>query len=163
MYLSASNSAGASEEVYWRKANAIHGWFVRNCQDGVDECEPADVTREQLEQLVADCRTVLANKAVTVESTPAPVADFVTDGSASTVDIGQQIMDIMTTQAMASQFQPEADENDPLPPVGGFFFGGTARDEWYYDDIRGTEDKIENLLTLSAGDSSWSFTYQSSW
>ena len=23
--------------AYWRKANAIHQWFVDNCQDGVDE------------------------------------------------------------------------------------------------------------------------------
>jgi hypothetical protein len=25
--------------AYWRKANAIHKWFVDNCQDGVDECQ----------------------------------------------------------------------------------------------------------------------------
>ena len=25
--------------AYWRKANAIHSWFVENCQDGVDECQ----------------------------------------------------------------------------------------------------------------------------
>jgi hypothetical protein len=25
--------------AYWRKANAIHSWFVQNVQDGVDECQ----------------------------------------------------------------------------------------------------------------------------
>ena len=25
------------EMIYWRKANAIHNWFVENCQEGVDE------------------------------------------------------------------------------------------------------------------------------
>lgn len=25
---------------YWRKANAVHKWFVENVQDGVDECDP---------------------------------------------------------------------------------------------------------------------------
>ena len=24
---------------YWRKANAIHNWFVQNVQDGRDECQ----------------------------------------------------------------------------------------------------------------------------
>jgi hypothetical protein len=36
---------------YWRKANAIHGWFVNNVQGGEDECRPHEVSAEQLEQL----------------------------------------------------------------------------------------------------------------
>lgn len=36
---------------YWRKANAIHNWFVTNVQNGVDECQKAHVDREQLEDL----------------------------------------------------------------------------------------------------------------
>lgn len=28
------------EVGYWRKANQIHNWFVRNVQDGVDNCQP---------------------------------------------------------------------------------------------------------------------------
>ena len=34
--------------VYWRKANAIHGWFVNECAGGVDECQPIYVSRESL-------------------------------------------------------------------------------------------------------------------
>ena len=33
---------------YWRKANAVHKWFVDNCQDGVDDCRQAHVSREAL-------------------------------------------------------------------------------------------------------------------
>lgn len=40
------------EVAYWRKANAIHDWFVKNCQDGVDECQESYVSREQLEELL---------------------------------------------------------------------------------------------------------------
>lgn len=36
---------------YWRKANAIHGWFIENCAGGVDECQEITVDREQLVQL----------------------------------------------------------------------------------------------------------------
>lgn len=41
---------------YWRKANAIHNWFVQNVQDGEDECKPHYVDRERLVQLRDDCR-----------------------------------------------------------------------------------------------------------
>lgn len=44
---------------YWRKANAVHGWFVRNVQKGKDECHDAIVSREQLAKLRDDCHTVL--------------------------------------------------------------------------------------------------------
>lgn len=46
-------------EVYWRKANAIHAWFVANCQDGVDECQESYVSTEKLQELLATCQQVL--------------------------------------------------------------------------------------------------------
>jgi hypothetical protein len=42
----------------WRKANHIHGWFVRNVQDGEDECREYDVTRGKLQELLTLCQTV---------------------------------------------------------------------------------------------------------
>jgi hypothetical protein len=47
--------------AYWRKANAIHGWFVKNVQGGKDECQLSEVGREQLEELVKICNWVLAD------------------------------------------------------------------------------------------------------
>lgn len=44
---------------YWRKANAIHQWFVENCQDGEDNCRPYTVSREDLEKLRNLCMEVL--------------------------------------------------------------------------------------------------------
>ena len=44
---------------YWRKANAIHGWFVENVQGGEDKCRPHSVDREDLEKLRALCRDAL--------------------------------------------------------------------------------------------------------
>jgi hypothetical protein len=46
---------------YWRKANAIHQWFVKNVQDGIDECQKAYVEREKLQELKDACDAVLAN------------------------------------------------------------------------------------------------------
>jgi hypothetical protein len=47
---------------YWRKANAIHQWFVDNVQDGEDECREHDVSREQLIELRDLCRRLLELK-----------------------------------------------------------------------------------------------------
>jgi hypothetical protein len=52
-----------TEQVgYWRKANAIHNWFVNNVQDGVDDCAfHNEVTKEYLEELRDICHEVLCN------------------------------------------------------------------------------------------------------
>jgi hypothetical protein len=44
---------------YWRKANAIHAWFVKNVQDGVDDCREYEVSYNQLLELKALCIKVL--------------------------------------------------------------------------------------------------------
>lgn len=56
--------------AYWRKANAIHKWFVDKCQDGVDECQETWLSREQLQELVDLCKEVLANKEKAAELLP---------------------------------------------------------------------------------------------
>jgi hypothetical protein len=39
--------------MYWRKANAIHGWFIDHCsRDQVDDCQPIYVGRSDLEKLL---------------------------------------------------------------------------------------------------------------
>ena len=45
--------------AYWRKANAIHAWFVKNCQDDVDECQKTHVEREKLEELRDICVEII--------------------------------------------------------------------------------------------------------
>jgi len=51
----------ACEAMYWRKANAIHYWFVQNIQNGDDDCREYYVPRAKLEALVGVCVEVLAN------------------------------------------------------------------------------------------------------
>jgi hypothetical protein len=47
--------------AYWRKANAIHDWFVNNVQNGEDNCAEYKVTRKQLEDLHEVCLKVLGS------------------------------------------------------------------------------------------------------
>jgi hypothetical protein len=118
------------EEVgYWRKANAIHRWFVENCQNGRDECQVSYVEIDKLKELYNICVQILADR----------------------------------TKA-----------GELLPPQGGFFFGSTDIDDWYFNDIQLTIDQLEPLINLhteleakvGAGERvhDWpEYTYQASW
>lgn len=60
-----------TEVGYWRKANAIHKWFVDNIQDGEDDCcYHREVTREDLEALRDVCHEVLCNPDVAAYRLP---------------------------------------------------------------------------------------------
>ena len=50
------------EAMYWRKANAIHRWFVENVQSGTDNCGNYDVPIEQLQELLELCEKALSDK-----------------------------------------------------------------------------------------------------
>ena len=59
-----------TEVGYWRKANAIHKWFVDNCQDGIDECQSTFVSVEKLEELLELVNRVLADPKLAPELLP---------------------------------------------------------------------------------------------
>lgn len=43
----------------WRKANQVHNWFVKNIQEGIDDCKSYYVSGEKLKELVNICQEVL--------------------------------------------------------------------------------------------------------
>lgn len=109
------------EAMYWRKANAIHKWFVDNVQDGVDECQETYIDVSKLYELRDICKAVLDDN------------------------------------SKAEQL---------LPSQSGFFFGGTAYDEYYFNDVRDTFNWLETLLFVGKFDEKfkhWEFYYQASW
>lgn len=40
------------DNVYWRKANMIHQWFVDNVQEGIDDCRLYELEETSLEKLL---------------------------------------------------------------------------------------------------------------
>jgi hypothetical protein len=58
------------EAAYWRKANAIHRWFVENVQDGKDDCGIYYVSDVALVELKAVCDRVIANPSLAMELLP---------------------------------------------------------------------------------------------
>ena len=111
--------------MYWRKANAIHQWFVDNVQEGEDNCAEYYVSLDSLKDLKTLCAEVLANK---------NDKEFIADN---------------------------------LPPQEGFFFGSTDIDEWYFEDIQYTYDRLSVLIAkadeLAKRDRYIQFAYQASW
>lgn len=66
---------GYRELAYWRKANQVHGWFVREVQGGEDECNPFPVHPEKLAELREVCQTVLDHPERAMELLP-PTTGF---------------------------------------------------------------------------------------
>ena len=60
---------------YWRKANAIHKWFVENVQEGTDDCNSYHVPRERLQELRDTCERVLAFRELATAQLP-PASGF---------------------------------------------------------------------------------------
>ena len=63
------------EVMYWRKANAIHNWFVQNCQNGVDECQETYIPQDQIETLLATLRTIVSDTSLAKDLLP-PTSGF---------------------------------------------------------------------------------------
>lgn len=118
--------------AYWRKANAIHDWFVQNVQNGEDDCGTYEVTRENLEELLYVCEVVRDNSKL-VEGKIKNGRTF-KDGKWSDIIVdGKYIED----PSVATEL---------LPTTSGFFFGSTDYNEWYLDDVIYTIDALTRVL-----------------
>lgn len=104
--------------MYWRKANAIHNWFVREFADGVDDCRPMELRTEQLRELVELCDIII---------------------------------------------EDNSKAGELLPTHSGFFFGATDYDEWYFEDIRRTADRLRYIANEMDGRQMEWLVYQASW
>ena len=72
-FLETDNTTGLHVEVpvmYWRKANAIHKWFIDTLADGEDNCQPVFVLAGHLDELLELCNQVLADRTKADELLP---------------------------------------------------------------------------------------------
>jgi hypothetical protein len=133
------------EAGYWRKANAIHKWFVENVQDGNDDCGDYFVSQEKLERLLFLCKKVKQ-------------ASKLVDGKIQNGSI----------RAPGGEWEPIMEDGkyieDPnvakelLPTTEGFFFGSTDYNQYYLQDIEETIEILERAIA-EGGD----YYYHSSW
>lgn len=134
------------EEIgYWRKANAIHAWFVENVQKGEDDCQDHYIEEGKLEELLRICNLVLS------------VADIekgvIRNGKVGTAEGWEDILqpgEVVTNSEIVAKI---------LPTQSGFFFGGTDYDQYYIGEVGLTKKIIEAALKENKGD----LYYRSSW
>lgn len=127
------NKLSVEEVAYWRKANQIHKWFVDNIQNGEDDCDWYEVTKEELKELLEICKKVKANSTLILRP-------------------GEEeylIQDPAIAQAL-------------LPTQGGFFFGDINYNQFYIDNIKYTIDQIEEILKNTNFEEE-TIVYTSSW
>ncbi len=82
-----------TEEGYWRKFNALHGWFVDNVHGGEDDCGLYEVHKEHLYALSA----VLLDVSATKDASKLPPIDGFFFGS---TDVDDYFDDVDTTLAL---------------------------------------------------------------
>ena len=137
------------EEVgYWRKANAIHKWFVDNIQDGEDDCGYYEVAPEQLEELLNICK-LIKQQSVMKKGKITVGYRFDNDKAVSIMEDGEYIEN------------PEVAE-EYLPTQDGFCFGSTEYNQFYMENIESTIDILTKVLEEIDFDNQM-VVYSSSW
>jgi hypothetical protein len=132
------------EVAYWRKFNALHNWFVQNCNDGVDDCKLVHIDIEKISLLVDNLKEVKAS----LDSSPKVIAK-VQNGWVNGDDI----------YADVEVFEKTDVADDLFPTASGFFFGGVEYDNYYYNSLVETLEIFEGILAEKGGD----YYYQASW
>lgn len=119
------------EEIYWRKANAIHKFFCDNGEE-IEEQVIYKISKENLQELLNKCNEVL-EKAI------------IKDGE---IQNGSKLVNGEWEPIMEDgKYIDNAEEiAEILPTQSGFFFGSTDYDEYYLGKIEFTKKEIEKLL-----------------
>lgn len=139
-----------TEEVaYWRKFNALHGWFVEKLANGEDDCQELYVSKEILEELLDTLKQV---KGIIEKS---KVVDKV-------------LNDWNNEEYTVRVYDCEDQITELFPPTAGFFFGDTEINQWFKENVEETIETIENLLSensenIAKGLYGGDFYYQASW
>lgn len=77
MYINDDND---SQIAYWRKFNALHNWFVKYVQDGVDECQRSrPLTKQDIERIIYVLEAVNKDPVVGKELLPTSSGFFFGD------------------------------------------------------------------------------------
>lgn len=136
--LSTSANNDDPEIMYWRKANAIHNWFVENVQNGVDDCGYYEVSIDQLYDLMDRCGKIL-----------------VTIPKLETILVSEEYNYVFPTKAIEKA-------QEVLPTTSGFFFGDTDYNYFYFQEILDTYNVLKELAE-NFDSEKYYYYYHSSW
>ncbi len=144
------NKVKREEIAYWRKANAIHAWFVRNCADGeLENCQDCSVSKDDLIKLRETCQTVLKSSKLVYKEVP--VREY--DNDKKDFVENKKLMKVLDNPSVAEEL---------LPTQSGFFFGSTIYGENYVEDLEETVKQITEILEDTNFDE-WDIVYCAWW
>lgn len=139
---------------YWRKANAIHNWFVEELAEGEDyNGHDLLVSKEDMQKLLDVVNKVLDASVL--------VKGKIQNGSRSyTNDKGEYVSNEPIMEDGEYIKDPSV-AKELLPTTEGFFFGSTAYDQYYHKDLVDTKKILEQAIAES--DKGFEFYYSASW
>lgn len=146
------NITNIIEEVgYWRKANAIHNWFVENTQNGEDNCNESYVSLDNMKELLRLCNEVIKSSKLVKGKIQTGYTISKEKGKVLNMEDGEYIEDSSIAQ-------------DLLPTQSGFFFGSEDYDEYYMDDIKYTQKLLKGIIKEEEnGEYTHDYYYNASW
>jgi hypothetical protein len=134
------------EIAYWRKFNALHGWIIDNCNNGDDPNASKDIylSNENVKLLLETLNQALdiINNS---KETKTNEKDFFSGKKFeyTVFDCAEKI-------------------NEIFPPTEGFFFGSTAIDSYFKQNVEYSIEVFEEVLSDMENDDS-EFYYSCSW
>lgn len=143
MYLYGVTEDNQLEELgYWRKANAIHNWLSR-----ADSGEDVEVSWDNLMRLGEICAEVL--QSTSLESAKVMNGSRLVGGIwEPNIVLGLRLSNITVAESL-------------LPTQDGFFWGSTAYDQGYWNDLLHTIIIINKILLVK--NKYKKFIYNANW
>lgn len=149
--------------AYWRKANAIHRYFIQIRRKELEEQllhynwfsvfsqEEAEQYKEVIDKILNrledDCNEFYVAR----------------EDLENLLDICSKITQPSEKDDELIKYWTLEKVNELLPTQSGFFFGSTEYDEWYFSDLRKTQQMLEKILSDYSEDSWVDFYYRASW
>jgi hypothetical protein len=133
------------ELMYWRKANQIHGWFVHNTQEIVEDVKYY-ASKEDLQNLLDICKEVL---------------DLLNKSEMKTIQVRSGWSGGEEIYSDVEVYDCEDEVMGLLPPTEGFFYGSYDINEYYKENVEETLKFLE--IELPKCDEHDDFEYYASW
>lgn len=178
-------------DMYLSAEKFVSGWQFR-MPDGTVDAKMKDPLFDPILKLIGDVPVAAGSRNLSIEVTVAYwrkanqihkwFVDNVQDGSDECQkqyversqlealrdlvrSLLQQRENAKTPKAIEALHKRIAEE---LPPQSGFFFGSDEVDDYYFDDLKETDEQLtaildNDILNADLGLGSWTFYYQSSW
>lgn len=135
-----------TEQVgYWRKFNALHNWFIDECNEGEDKYREIYVSSDKLFELLNTLKDVIKIIKKSKKKKVSVQTGWNSDGNTySEIDV----------------YDCEEELEQIFPTRSGFFFGSTEYGDWYKSNVEKTIELLKNELVDV---DKYDYYYQASW